>query len=365
VSATGHPARPAPGALAGLRVLDLATLYAAPFISTLLADQGADVLKVEPPGGDPYRDYPTRMWSLLARGKRSIELDLRSDEGCDEVRRLVADIDVVVVNMPEKLLDRQGLDYATLTSIRPELIYVHVSGYGLGGPASDQPGNGTLAEAYGGLTHMTGPADGAPVLASVPLADAVTGYVGAFGVLAACYHRIVNGGGGQVIDVNPLDSVLQVIGPVLSDLRDGESAPGRLGNRLKGSIVRNVFATSDGEWVSISLSTPRHVGDTAALVGHTDTDDDGNPSGDLEGSIRAWAAHRTRDEVLATFLAGRLPAAPVNSAVDIAADAHIRARNGVIWVDTEQGPVLNPAPAPRLLGSPAPAPRSTPPLGDH
>jgi crotonobetainyl-CoA:carnitine CoA-transferase CaiB-like acyl-CoA transferase len=356
------------GALSGLRVVDTATLYAAPYISTLLADHGADVIKVEPPGGDDYRHFPTRMWPILSRGKRSIVLDLRSDEGCDALRALLVDhgADVVVFNLPPTTLAKRGLDYETLHVLNPALIVVQMTGYGLGGPYSDRPGNGTLGEAFGGLTHMTGDPDGGPVLASVPLGDALTGYSGAFGVLAACYHRLANGGEGQLIDVNPVDVVLQAIGPVITSYDGAGPVPTRMANRLPGSTLRNTFPTVDGEWVAISASMPRHAEEFAALSGHQDFTADGRPSGDLDGSVRGWTSTQTRADILREAVTRRLPVTPVNSVQDLIVDEHILARGNLLTIDTsDQGPVMIAAPAPRLLGTPAPHDTRTATVGEH
>ena len=161
------PQTPA-GPLAGLRVIDAASLYAGPFISTLLADHGADVIKVEPPGGDPYR--ARAMWAILGRNKRSVTIDLRSDAGCDLLRRLVAHVDVLVVNLLLHQLERRGLTWERLSEVNPDLVLVCVTSFGLDGPNAHLPGSGTLGEAFAGLTHLTGDPDGKPVLASVPLA---------------------------------------------------------------------------------------------------------------------------------------------------------------------------------------------------
>jgi formyl-CoA transferase len=359
---TGPPGRGGP--LAGLRVLDTASLYAAPFISTVLADHGADVIKIEPPGGDDYRRGA--MWPLLARNKRSVVADLRSRDGAGLVRALAGDLDVVVVNMPARLLAEVGLDHDTLRSINPDLIYVHVTGYGLDGPYAGRPGSGTLGEALSGLTHMTGAPDGPPVLASLPLGDAVTGYVGAFGVLAACYHRMAHGARGQLIDVNPVDAMLQVTGPVLAQHADGCPPPGRLGSGLAGSPLRGVFRTRDGAWVAISSSTPRHLREIAALCGHDEFDVSGQPAGDVAPQVRQWVAERERAEVIAAFAARRLPIAPVATAQDVLDDEHLRARRAVRYVHTaEHGPVAVPAPAPRLPGAVADLAWRTPDLDEH
>ena len=348
------------GPLAGLRVLDTATLYAGPFISTVLADHGADVIKIEPPGGDGYRHGAHRMWPLLARNKRSVVADLRTKDGADLVRALAADLDVVVVNMPARLLTENGLDYDSLRAINPGLIYVHVTAYGLDGPYGGRPGSGTLGEALAGLTHMTGAADGPPVLPSVALGDAITGYVGAFGVLAACYHRLAHGAAGQLIDVNPVDAMLQMTGPVLTQHDDGAPPPSRLGSRLTGSLLRGVFRTSDDGWVAISASTPRHLREIAELCGHSGS------GGDVPAQVERWLSGRKRAEAIAEFTARRLPIAPVATAQDVLDDEHLLARDAVRYVRTaEHGPVAGPAPAPRLTGCTADLPWRTPDLDEH
>ncbi|NKY58952.1 CaiB/BaiF CoA transferase family protein [Nocardia flavorosea] len=354
------------GALAGLRVIDTATLYAAPYLATLLADHGADVVKIEPPGGDSYRHHPGRMWPLLARGKRSVELDLRSEAGCAALRRLVVDTDVLVVNMPLATLRKRGLDYSTLRALNPGLIYVSVTGYGQDGPYADRPGNGTIAEAFSGLTHVTGEQDGPPILPSVPTGDAVTALTGAFGVLAACYHRLAHGGGGQLIDVNPIDSLLQAVAPVHTAYEGSGEPPARLGSRLRDSVVRNVFPTEDGRWVAIGASTPRHLADLAALAGHETRDEAGAPVGDVEASLRKWTSKQHHTVVVAELVERRLPVSLVQNARDIRDDPHVRSRACLTEVTTaEQGAITVPAPAPRLSGTPAKPATRTPDLGRH
>src|SRR5919197_3956369 len=352
------------GALAGLRVIDTATLYAGPFITTLLADHGADVVKIEPPGGAPYRHTDSRMWPLLARNKRSVVADLRAQDGAALVRALAAESDVLVVNMPRKLLLRVELDYDTVSALNPDLVYVHVTGFGADGPYADRPGNGSLAEARAGLTHMTGSADGPPTLASVALGDAMTGYVGAFGVLAACYQR-ANGDGGQYIDVNPLDAMLHAVGPVLTAYRPGGDVPGRLGSGMQGNPLRGVFATCDG-WVVVGASTPRHVREIFALAGY----DAEAPDADLTGAglrrLREWLATQERDAVVELFVANRLPISPVADAAEVHRNPHLAARGALRPIETaEFGPIITPAPAQRLSNrAPGHADR-TPEVDEH
>ncbi|WP_433602307.1 CaiB/BaiF CoA transferase family protein [Nocardia sp. CA-135953] len=354
------------GALAGLRVIDASTLYAAPYLATLLADHGADVVKIEQPGGDAYRHHPGRMWPLLARGKRSVELDLRSEEGCATLRRLVIDADVLVVNLPLATLDKRGIDYSTLSALNPDLIYVSVTGYGQDGPYADRPGNGTIAEAFSGLTHVTGEPDGPPILPSTPTGDAVTALTGAFGVLAACYHRLAHGGGGQLVDVNPIDSLLQAVAPIHAEYDGSGDPPARLGSRLRDSMIRNVFPTADGRWVAISASTSRHFSEMATLAGHESRDDAGVPVGDVEASLREWTSTRHHTVVIEELVARRLPVSLVQTARDIRDDPHVRSRGCLVEVITdEQGAVTVPSPAPRLSDTPATRAIRTPAFGQH
>jgi formyl-CoA transferase len=335
------------GPLRGLRVIDAASLYAGPFISTLLADHGADVIKVEPPGGDPYRVERRPLWPILARNKRSVTLDLRSEPGCDLLRRLAAQVDVLVVNLLPHQLESRGLTWERLSAINPDLVLVCVTSYGLSGPSAELPGSGTLGEAFAGLTHLTGDPDGRPMLSSVPLGDAVTGWVGAFGVLAACYER-ANGGRGQVIDVNPVESLLHIAAPALAEWVPGQPPPGRLDGRLPGSPVRSTYRCLDGRWVAISCSTPRHLNQLMELIDHRS----GIPAADdgsLDSAVARWTACHPRAEVVELMAARRLPAAPVHDAQSVQSDPQVRARGAIRSVSsTELGDRMTPDAAPRI-----------------
>jgi formyl-CoA transferase len=343
------------GALAGLRVLDLASLYAAPLIASLLADHGADVVKVEPPGGDGYRATP--LWPLVARGKRSVVLDLTDPAGRAALHGLVAAADVVVVNEPTGRLARRGLDPAGLLAVNPGLVVAHVSGYGSDGPYADRPGNGTISEAFAGLTHMTGAPDGPPVLPSVPLGDVVMAFAGAFGVLAACLDVRAGGGRGRVVDVNPVEAMLHVVGPTLTSATAGADRagppgtaagasppPGRLGSRMDGAAMRGVFATADGQWVAVSVSTARQLSGLTALVGAPA----GMAGAELEEAVRGWFAGRSRVDALDRLAAARLPVTAVNTAHDVATDPHVLHRRALRRLRTgDGGTVLVPAATPR------------------
>lgn len=347
-------------ALAGLRVLDSATLLAAPLISAIMADHGADVVRLEPPGGDPYRSQAPDLWVAIGRRKRSLVLDLDSPEGRADLHRLIPGVDVVIVNEPVKRLQRRGLDHATLAALNPDLIYVHVTGFGLDGPAADRPGNGTIAEAFAGLTFMTGQAEGPPMLSSVPLGDAVTAYVGAFGIMVAWYQKVRNGGGGQLIDVNPVDAMLHIVAPVLARAQVPE--PRRDGGRMPHAALRNVFCCSDGRWLAVSVSTPRQADAVRRLVG-------AQPAQQFEERFAQWVSEFPRDEAVSLLVGLKVPVSPVNSVSEVLNDSHMRSRNCVQTLapsDDLGGAFARvAAPAPRLISAIGAPSDRLPALGAH
>ena len=369
------------GALDGLRVLDISTLFAAPQIAAALGDLGADVVKVEPPQGDPLRsmgvqrDGRSIMWAIVGRNKRSITLDLDTDRGRDLLHRLVAQADVLVENFSSSTLERWHCTYEELAARNPRLVMVSVSCYGATGPYRDRPGAGTLAEAFGGLTHMIGDADGPPMLPSVALGDTLTAMSGVIGALAACYHRDAGGGGGQHVDVSMYEPVLQLLaGTIAAYDRSGEP-PRRTGSRVPGGVPRNVYRTRDGEWVAVSGTTDAQVARLLPLL-RRDTPSDRERFGrsaarlgnadDLDQLVADWIAARDRDEVLDTLLRERIPAAPVNDLRALLDDPHVSSRSSVVRVeDDEIGGLAMPAPIPRLGATPAQVRTTGPRLGAH
>ncbi len=312
-------------ALAGLRVLDISTLFSAPQIPAILADFGADVIKVEAPGGDPLRAIGAQrrghslMWAMVNRNKRAVTLDLRQPAGQDLLRRLAARVDVLVENMPIDTLRRWGCTYEELSADNPRLIMVSVSAYGRTGPNADRPGAGTLAEAFGGLTFMTGEADGPPMLPSVPLGDTLCALSGMIGTLAACYHRDVLGGPGQHVDVSMYEPILQLIGPTIAGFDPDGPAPTRTGSRVPGGVPRNVYRTADGQWIVVSGTTDAQVARVLEVMG-TDTpetrarfgrSEDRLAHGDeLDGLVARWVGTQSRQRALELLLGARIPAAP-------------------------------------------------------
>lgn len=372
-----------PGALAGLRVLDLSTLLAAPQIAAILGDFGADVVKWEPPGGDPLRrigaqrDGHSMLWPYINRNKRSVVLDLETPAGRDALRGLVSGVDVVVENHPEPVLRRWGADRASLRALNPDLVVVSVSCYGSDGPYCDRFGNGSLAEGFAGLTHLTGAADGPPMLPSLPLGDSLTALSGVIGVLLACRNREVLGGGGQHVDVSMYEPVLGLLGPTIAgwDAAGEQPAPARTGSRVAGGVPRNVYRTRDGHWVVVSGTTDRQVARVLAVIGR-DTPEDHARFGtsgprlaaadDLDALVAEWVADHDRADVVAALVAARIPVAPVNDLAALLTDPHIVARGNLCEVPTQDaGGILMPRPSPRLSETPGRIGRSGPGIGEH
>lgn len=342
------------GPLAGLRVLDIASLYAAPLAASLLADFGADVVKVEPPAGDSFRG--TRMWPLVARGKKSLVLDLTTDQGCGRLRDLIGATDVLVENFPPAVLERRGLAWPTLSAINPRLIMLSVSCFGQGGPYANRPGSGTIGEAFGGLTALTGAPDGPPMLSSVALGDCVGAMSGVIGVMVALYNRD-RSGRGQQIDVSLYEPILQIVAHATPRWAPGQ-APRRSGSKLPG-VLRNVYATEDG-FVAVSASTARHQKALSILAGGSGEEAD-QAADDL---VVGWMRERSTAQVVEALVDGRIPVAPVNDLEALLQDPQVRDRASLLRrSDPELGELLLAGVVPRLLGTPGRIGHANPPLG--
>lgn len=330
----------------------MASLYAAPLAATMMADFGADVLKIEPPEGDLFRN--SKMWPIVARGKRCVSLDLRLPEGAAALKALVAEADVVVENYPAAVLARRGLGWDVLSAINPGLVMLSVSCFGATGPYSDRPGSGTIGEGFGGLTHLMGQGDGPPMLPSVALGDAVGAMNAVIGVLSALYWRDRNGGQGQQVDASLFEPILQIVAHAAQRWEPGHS-PERCGSRLPG-VLRNVFRTADARFVAISASTARHQADLVALAaGHAGADEDAR--------VAAWIATLAQDDVIGRLVAARIPVTPVNSIDDLLADPHVRQRASLVHVSDEAlGELALAAPSPRLSHTPGRIGEVNPPL---
>ena len=254
-----------PGPLHGIRVVDAATLAAGPLVTTAMGEFGADVIKVEQPGaGDPLRTWGDRkdeiglVWKSMGRNKRCVTLDLRSPDGQELFHRLLDVSDVLVINNRPSALARWGIDYESVHERHPRLVMLHVSGFGGGGPKSDSPGFGTLAEAMSGFAHLTGQPDGPPTLPPFMLADGVAAMAATYAVMMALYHRDVHGGGGQLVDVNLIEPLARLIESSTLAFDQLGTVTGRVGNRLDASAPRNAYRTADDKWLAVSECVPEH-----------------------------------------------------------------------------------------------------------
>ncbi len=340
---TLEPATMGLGALEGLRVLDVATMMAGPWAATYLADFGADVVKAELPiKGDPVRLWGSQVegtslaWKGLSRNKRLITLALNTPEGQQMLLRLVKDFDVLVENYRPGVMERWGLSPDRLLEANPRLIILRTSGYGQDGPYASKPGFGTLAEAFSGLSYITGSEDRPPALSGYPLADGVTALAGAMAILAALYWRDVNGGTGQVIDNAIIEANYRLIDYTMLDYEKLGIVRERTGNRLGDLAPRNTYKTADGGWVAISGGTQGIVERLFIAIDRDDLLDDPRFSNNaerlrnvaaLDEAIGAWVIQHPIDHVLAVFEEHTVSGAPVNNVALIADNEHFRARN--------------------------------------
>jgi crotonobetainyl-CoA:carnitine CoA-transferase CaiB-like acyl-CoA transferase len=341
-------------ALDGVRVVELATVLAGPGTAKYLGDFGADVIKVEPPAGDGTRgmgwrdprDGQTFMWKVVGRNKRTVVLDLKTSGGLEAMRRLVDEADVLIENLRPGILERLGLGPDDLLARNPGLVVLRVTGFGQTGPYASRPGFATLAEAMGGFAAINGEPDGPPLLPPIALTDELTALVGAFATLAALRHRDRTGD-GQIVDVNLLESMLQVMGPLPSVWAElGELQP-RLGSGIPYSVPRGTYQCADGVWVAVSTSAESVAHRLLDLLGIGSQERFATFEGrtahrdELDRLVRDWIAARPSVEVLEEFTAVEAAIAPVYTMADLLADDHVLEREAIVEVDGVhmQGPV--------------------------
>lgn len=362
---SGHPQN-APGPLTGIRVLDLSRMIAGGVAGMLLADFGADVVKVEAPGqGDPLRQWTTEgeayWWRVYARNKRFITLNLKSAEGKQLLERLLPRFDVMMESFVPGTLERLGLGWEQLHAWNPRLVLVRISGWGQTGPASGRPGFGTLVEAASGFAAMNGEPDGAPIVPAFPLADMSSALYAVNATMFALYHRDVHGGPGQVIDVSLFESLFSLLGPLAAEY----SAVGRLrernGSRSKNAGPRGCYRTRDGLYVAVSGSTPKMAERFLRAYGLGHLLDDPRfatnearvqHAADLDTAITAAIAARTLQENLQVIEAHALTAVAVQTVADIERDPHWQARQLLVDVANGAGPVRMHNVVPRLSATP-------------
>ncbi len=333
---------PTLGPLAGLRVVDVSTVIAGPNCARHLGDFGADVIKVERPGGDSLREMAWRdprdgsglWWQMCNRNKRAICLDLKDPDDLDVLRRLLREADVLVENFRPGALERLGLVPDDLIAANPTLVVTRVSGFGQDGPYRSRAGFATIAESMSGFAALNGEPDGAPTLPPIALTDELTGLAAAFATMVALHSGV-----GQVVDVNLLESILSIMSPLVSLFGvTGEQQP-RLGSGLPYSVPRGTYRCADGRWVGISASSNSvalRVADLLGLGGDerfATFDARVRHREEMESRMAAWCAIRTREEVIAAMEAADAAAGPVYDMADVAADPHLTERGAIIELD--------------------------------
>jgi len=366
--------------LAGRRVVDIATLIAGPMIAQRLGDFGADVIKVEQPGvGDHQRSWGSQKngssvyWASISRNKHSVALDLRRPAGVAALKRLLVRADVLVENFRPGTLERWGLGPDVLHALNPGLVIARVTGYGQDGPYSARPGFGTIAEAMSGFSHMTGPADGPPTLPSMPLADGVAALTGAFAVMLALYHRDVNGGPGQVIDISLAESLLPLMEPTLLDWDQLGLDLRRRGNTLSHVAPRTAYECGDGQWIALSASAQSIFERLAEAIGRPELVRDARFSTNaarvnnielIDEIVGGWMATYPREDVLRRMEEAQVAVGPVYDLPGVYDDPHFKARGSFVTVDDPlMGPMRLVAVTPRLSSTPGRIRHTGPALG--
>ena len=337
----------APGALAGLRVVEMGQLLAGPFCGQLLGDMGAEVIKVEPPGrGDPMRDWGQGeekvQWEVIARNKRSVTLNLRVREGQALARRLILACDVLIENFKPGTLEKWGLGPDELLAEKPGLIIARMSGYGQYGPYSDRAGFGGIGEAMGGWRYIVGESDRPPARMGISIGDTLCATYGCMGVLAALHHRD-RSGEGQVIDTALYEAVLQVMEGLVPEYDHNGLIRERSGSILPGIAPSNVYSCKDGPFM-IGANNDAIFARLAQAMGRPGLADDpryathlarGQHQGELDALINEWTATLTIAQIDALMIAHSVPAGRVYTAADMLDDPHFKAREAIIEVETQ------------------------------
>ncbi len=372
-------ATPTPAALAGLKVLELGQLIAGPFAAKTLADFGAEVVKIEPPGaGDPLRKWrllkngTSVWWQVQSRNKRSLALDLRTPEGQDVVRKLALEADVLIENFRPGAMEGWNLGPDELLAANPKLIVLRISGYGQTGPYRNRPGFGVVAEAMGGLRHLTAEPGRVPVRVGVSIGDTLAALHGVIGILLALQHRHASGR-GQVIDVALYEAVFNCMESLLPEYSAFDAVRGPAGSALPGIAPSNAYRCNDEGYALIAGNGDSIFRRLMTLIGRDDlaadptlADNAGRVArvAELDEVIGAWTAERSVDEVMTALDGASVPAGRIYSVADIAADPHYQARGMLDQVHMDDGSLLAvPGIVPKLSATPGQHRRNAPTLG--
>jgi crotonobetainyl-CoA:carnitine CoA-transferase CaiB-like acyl-CoA transferase len=348
-------------ALAGLRVIDCATLFAGPTASLLLGDFGAEVIKIEnPESGDPVRNHGYKKngkslwWTYLSRNKKTVALKLSDPKGAEVFKKLITETDVLIENFRPGTLEKWGLSPKELHQINPKLILARVTGFGQTGPYARRPGFGTLAEAMSGFAAMTGTPDGPPTLPAFGLADAIAGITTAQAIMTALFAmnnpKSESFNRGQVIDTSLIEPIMATLGPQALIYDQLQVKQKRTGNRTENNAPRNTYKTLDGKWLAISASAPSIAARAMRLVGHPEVIEEPwfqearsrvAHADELDGYINEWINQRESDEVIRAFTEAEAAVAPIYDIEDIIKDPQIQFRNTLTQVcDPELGEVV-------------------------
>ena len=338
--------------LEGLKVIDCTTLLAGGMMTMLLADFGAEVIKVEHPkkgdslrvfGQGPLKNGASSWWTVFSRNKKTITLDLSREEGKELFKRLIKDADILVENFRTGTFEKWGIGYNELKTINSRIIMVSITGFGQTGPYRNRTGFGTLAEAMSGYSHITGYADGPPTLPAFALADGVTALTGAYSLMFAVYHRDVKGTGeGQHIDLTLYEPLLTVLGPQITEYDQLGFIQQRLGSRIPYAAPRNIYRTNDGQWVAVSASSPAVAQRVFQAIGRAELIQDprfkDNVSrvanvDELDKIVGSWIGEHSADEVIQKFEECGAAVGPIYDVSQLLGDRHVKARESIVEIN--------------------------------
>ena len=371
---------PSAGPLAGIKVVELGTLIAGPYCGRLLAEFGADVVKVESPGeGDPLRKWRklhegnSLWWYAQARNKKSVAVNLKDPEGQEVVRRLVREADILVENFRPGALEKWGLGYEALSRDNPRLIMVRLSGFGQTGPNKDRPGFGAIGESMGGMRYITGYPDRAPVRVGISIGDSLAAMFGVIGALMAMHHRTTSGR-GQVVDVALYEAVFAMMESMLPEYGMGGFVRERSGAALPGIVPSNTYPCGDGKYVVIGANADSIFKRMMRAIGRPDLADDQalasnegrvRRTEELDRVIGEWTARHGLEEVLEVLERAEVPSGRIYSIADIAADLHYQARGMIERHKLGGAELLLPGVVPKLSETPGKTRWIGPRLGEH
>ena len=368
--------------LEGLRVIEMGAFIAGPFCGQIMADFGAEVIKIEPPGkGDPMRQWgrhrhngKSLWWPVLARNKKSVTLNLKSEKGRQMARELIDSADILIENFRAGMLDKWGMDYETLKKSNPGLIMIRVSGYGQTGPYRDKPGFGSIGEAMGGIRYITGYPDRPPTRIGVSIGDSLTSVFGAIGGLVALHHRDKTGK-GQMVDIGIYEAVLSLMESMIPEFQFAGAIRERTGSILPNVAPSNIYPTSTGGFFVIAANADNIFGRLCKAMGRPELAEDeryathkarGERQAELDEIIAEWTKNYTAEELQKMMDESGVPAGLIYTPREMLTDPHFKARNAIIEVaDRTLGNVKMQNVFPYLSETPGTVEWTGPELGEH